>query len=122
MASTFLAVYGIDTEQKLVYEETAAPLVVDVLKGYNGTIFAYGQVRVYCYFVIMRNKKGEKLIKYHPFFVSQTGAGKTFTMDGVDGDEKLRGIMGRSFLHVFDAVKGPLASFLQRENLTRWGI
>ena len=38
--------------QEEVYEAAAKPTVIDLLKGYNGTIFAYGQ----------------------------TGAGKSFTM------------------------------------------
>ena len=50
----FDAVYGPDTEQQLIYDETAFPLIENVLEGYNGTIFAYGQ----------------------------TGCGKTFTMSG----------------------------------------
>jgi hypothetical protein len=39
---TFDAVYGEDSTQRAVYDETAYPLVESVLKGYNGTIFAYG--------------------------------------------------------------------------------
>jgi len=42
---TFDAVYGDDSTQRAVYDETAYPLVESVLKGYNGTIFAYGCVR-----------------------------------------------------------------------------
>ena len=41
---TFDAVYGEDSTQRAVYDETAYPLVESVLKGYNGTIFAYGCV------------------------------------------------------------------------------
>ena len=51
---TFDNVYGHDAIQKNIYDETAAPIVEAALPGYNGTIFAYGQ----------------------------TGAGKTFTMEG----------------------------------------
>jgi hypothetical protein len=40
--------------QQVIYEKTAFPLVENVVEGYNGTIFAYGQ----------------------------TGCGKTFTMMG----------------------------------------
>lgn len=56
--------------------ETSFPITQNVLEGYNGTIFAYGQ----------------------------TGTGKTHTMAGIDsdkGDEQKvfeeRGIMPRSF-------------------------
>ena len=60
--------------QEEVYDTTAAPIVSGVLEGFNGTIFAYGQ----------------------------TGTGKTFSMDGKDGD--LRGIMPRAFEHIFDYI------------------
>ena len=50
----FDAVYGPDAEQQLIYDETGFPLIENILEGYNGTIFAYGQ----------------------------TGCGKTFTMSG----------------------------------------
>lgn len=73
---TFDRVYAPGSAQKLVYDQTARPIVEDVLGGYNGTIFAYGQ----------------------------TGTGKTFTMEGVPEDDNLRGIMPNSFFHVFEAV------------------
>ena len=39
----FDKVFGMESDQKSVFEETAVPLVRDVLNGYNATIFAYGQ-------------------------------------------------------------------------------
>ena len=96
----------IDQEsQKEIYDEVAYPLVESVIKGYNGTIFAYGQ----------------------------TGCGKTWTMTGPDSsfntttnnenmkinkndDEKsiddknidlemeMQGIIPNSFDHIFEAV------------------
>ena len=39
---TFDAVYGVESTQRQVYDETAFPLVESVIQGYNGTIFAYG--------------------------------------------------------------------------------
>lgn len=63
---------GISQEE--VYDTTAAPIVSGVLEGFNGTIFAYGQ----------------------------TGTGKTFSMDGKEGE--LRGIMPRAFEHIFDYI------------------
>lgn len=39
---TFDAVYGGESTQRQVYDETAFPLVESVIQGYNGTIFAYG--------------------------------------------------------------------------------
>ena len=51
-------------------------LVNSVLGGFNGTIFAYGQ----------------------------TGTGKTFTMEGVRTDENLKGVIPRSFDHIFTHI------------------
>jgi len=48
----------------------------NVLEGYNGTIFAYGQ----------------------------TGSGKSFTMQGPENDPQKRGIIPRSFEHIFDST------------------
>ena len=76
---TFDAVFGEDSTQAAVYEEIGFPLVESVMEGYNGTIFAYGQ----------------------------TGCGKTFTMQGPDVEnppEHLRGVIPRSFQHIFDNV------------------
>jgi len=39
----FDRIFGPDSTQSSVFEETATPLVNDVLAGYNATIFAYGQ-------------------------------------------------------------------------------
>ena len=47
------------------------------MKGYNGTIFAYGQ----------------------------TGTGKTFTMVGNYDNEEEKGIIPRSFDHIFNSIK-----------------
>jgi hypothetical protein len=74
---TFDAVFDTDSEQKDVYEEIAYPLIESVLSGYNGTIFAYGQ----------------------------TGCGKTFTMQGEESPPELRGIIPRSFDHIFENVE-----------------
>lgn len=41
---TFDAVYDENTQQKAFYEESCYDLVEGVMEGYNGTIFAYGQV------------------------------------------------------------------------------
>lgn len=70
--------YGDDAEQGNIYQETSAPIISNVLEGYNGTIFAYGQ----------------------------TGTGKTHTMTGVIGDEELRGIMPRAFDDIFKSIQG----------------
>ena len=41
---SFDAVFGPNVEQKFIYDTCAASVVESVLNGYNGTIFAYGQV------------------------------------------------------------------------------
>ena len=70
------SVYDIDAKQQIVYDESAFPLVESVIKGYNGTIFAYGQ----------------------------TGCGKTHTMLGVPDDPNLRGIIPNCFAHIFGYI------------------
>ena len=56
---SFDRVFGTNSKQVDVYKVVAAPLVEEVLAGYNCTVFAYGQ----------------------------TGTGKTFTMEGERHDE-----------------------------------
>jgi hypothetical protein len=50
----------------------------NVIQGYNGTIFAYGQ----------------------------TGTGKTFTITGILKDEAEKGILPRAFENIFQQIKG----------------
>lgn len=69
-------VFGVDSLQQTVYTKTAYNLVENVLTGYNGTIFAYGQ----------------------------TGCGKTHSMVGKVEDEELQGIIPRSFGHILKAI------------------
>ncbi|ESO96730.1 hypothetical protein LOTGIDRAFT_143679 [Lottia gigantea] len=64
--------------QEHVYTVAAKPIVADVLSGYNGTIFAYGQ----------------------------TSSGKTHTMEGVLGDEYLSGIIPRIVNDIFNYIYG----------------
>uniref|UniRef100_A0A4W4DZP2 Kinesin-like protein n=1 Tax=Electrophorus electricus TaxID=8005 RepID=A0A4W4DZP2_ELEEL len=73
---TFDAVYDAGSKQSDVYDETVRPLVDSVLRGFNGTIFAYGQ----------------------------TGTGKTYTMQGQWADAERRGIMPSSFEHIFTNI------------------
>lgn len=70
------AVYGSDSLQQTVYDESAFPLVESVLEGYNGTIFAYGQ----------------------------TGCGKTHTMMGSYDSEETQGIIPKAFKHIFGCI------------------
>ncbi|GAB6032934.1 Kinesin-like protein kif3a [Chamberlinius hualienensis] len=73
---TYDVVFGPDSKQLDVYNEAARPIVENVLEGYNGTIFAYGQ----------------------------TGTGKTFTMEGIRSTPELKGIIPNSFAHVFGHI------------------
>ena len=59
-----------------VYNRVARNIVDNVLEGYNGTIFAYGQ----------------------------TGTGKTFTMEGDRTVPELKGIIPNSFAHIFGHI------------------
>lgn len=85
---TFDAVFNAEVTQRHIYEVCAADLIESCLAGYNGTIFAYGQ----------------------------TGAGKTFTMEGAPEPPELRGIIPNAFLHIFDkvALAGVTQQFLVR--------
>ncbi|KAJ2939541.1 hypothetical protein O0L34_g6372 [Tuta absoluta] len=70
------SVFDTNTSQMDIYIQTASPIVEQVLKGYNGTIFAYGQ----------------------------TGTGKTYTMAGSNSAPELRGIIPNSFAHIFSHI------------------
>ncbi len=71
---TFDLVFDWNNTQSEIYISSAAPIIENILEGYNGTIFAYGQ----------------------------TGTGKTHTMTGLDGEE--RGIMPRAFEDIFKSI------------------
>ena len=73
---TFDHCFDDSTRQSDIYATCASGIIENVLEGYNGTIFAYGQ----------------------------TGTGKTHTMTGATGDEK--GIMPRSFEDIFEKIEG----------------
>ncbi len=62
--------------QGQVYDVSAKSIVKDVLGGYNGTIFAYGQ----------------------------TSSGKTHTMEGVLGDDDMQGIIPRIVNDIFNHI------------------
>ncbi|GIX87320.1 kinesin-like protein KIF3A [Caerostris darwini] len=73
---TFDTVFGTDSTQLDVYNLAARPIIDNVLEGYNGTIFAYGQ----------------------------TGTGKTFTMEGNREVPEQKGIIPNSFAHIFGHI------------------
>lgn len=69
-------VFKPNATQEKVYNEAAKVIVKDVLMGYNGTIFAYGQ----------------------------TSSGKTHTMEGVLGDSYSQGIIPRIINDIFNHI------------------
>ena len=78
---TFDATFDENCTQRDIYDSAAAAIVDDVLEGFNGTIFAYGQ----------------------------TGAGKSFTMEGMKewraaNKPELRGIIPNAMEHIFERV------------------
>ena len=72
-----MQVFGPGATQQAVYDATAAPLVAAVLRGFNATVFAYGQ----------------------------TGCGKTHTMEGAPAPPEARGLIPRVFEHIFAAIQ-----------------
>jgi len=73
----FDCVHGETASQRDVYVRSAQPLVDACLEGYNATILAYGQ----------------------------TGAGKTYTMEGEPDDYDNRGIVPRAIETLFNHIK-----------------
>ena len=76
---SFDYVYGPESSQEFVYENTAKSAVCSVLEGFNATIMAYGQ----------------------------TGTGKTHTMEGFkyNAGDPLRGIVPRSMEEIFKFIQ-----------------
>ncbi|KAK5850006.1 hypothetical protein PBY51_014294 [Eleginops maclovinus] len=72
----FDRVFQSDTTQVQFYNAVAQKIVRDVLEGYNGTIFAYGQ----------------------------TSSGKTHTMEGVLHDQAMMGIIPRIVQDIFNYI------------------
>lgn len=75
---TFDMVFEPTVRQQTVFQKAALPIIESVLEGYNGTIFAYGQ----------------------------TGTGKTHTMEGDKNNPDEKGIIPRTFEHVFKSIEG----------------
>ncbi|TPX36271.1 hypothetical protein SmJEL517_g01402 [Synchytrium microbalum] len=73
---TFDRIFDWNHNQKQVFDYSAQAVVQDVMKGYNGTIFAYGQ----------------------------TGAGKTFTMMGNMENPELKGMTPRIVESIFSTI------------------
>ncbi|KAL5218644.1 hypothetical protein ABZP36_019328 [Zizania latifolia] len=85
---TFDRVFGPKAQQRAIYDHAVAPIVNDVLEGYNCTVFAFGQ----------------------------TGTGKTYTMEGemrqkVGELPATAGVIPRAVRHIFDALEARKADF-----------
>lgn len=73
----FDRVFRWDANQKDVYDYAAKPIINAVLRGINGTVFAYGQ----------------------------TSSGKTYTMEGPDiEDKEYQGVIPRMVWSIFDGI------------------
>ncbi|VAH89469.1 unnamed protein product [Triticum turgidum subsp. durum] len=85
---TFDKVFGPKSQQRAIYDHAVAPIVDDVLEGYNCTVFAFGQ----------------------------TGTGKTYTMEGemmqqVGELPASAGVMPRAVCHIFDILEAQKADY-----------
>ena len=73
---TFDRVFGMSSRQIDIFDYSIRSTVEDVMNGYNGTVFAYGQ----------------------------TGAGKSYTMMGDMDDKEYKGVIPRIMEQIFDAI------------------
>lgn len=73
---TFDRVFGTSSQQADIFDFSIRSTVTDVMNGYNGTVFAYGQ----------------------------TGAGKSYTMMGDMDDQEKKGIIPRITELIFDSI------------------
>ncbi|KAF0983015.1 hypothetical protein FDP41_010993 [Naegleria fowleri] len=73
----FDEVFGENSTQKQIYDASGAKVLERFILGYNACIFAYGQ----------------------------TSSGKTYTMEGIKGNEQQEGIMTRFVRDLFQYVK-----------------
>src|SRR5256714_4267872 len=73
---TFDRIFGMSSRQIDIFDFSIRSTVEDIMNGYNGTVFAYGQ----------------------------TGAGKSFTMMGDMDDTEFKGVIPRIMEQIFDAI------------------
>ncbi|KAK2959367.1 putative Kinesin heavy chain [Blattamonas nauphoetae] len=74
---SFDRIFPPETKQIELFQDTGRPTVNEIMKGFNGTLFAYGQ----------------------------TGAGKSFSMFGPDiAEDDLQGIIPRSAQMIFETI------------------
>ncbi|OEL12845.1 Kinesin-like protein KIN-5B [Dichanthelium oligosanthes] len=85
---SFDKVFGPESKQRSIFDHAVAPIVDDVLEGYNCTVFAFGQ----------------------------TGTGKTYTMEGemrhkVSELPDTAGVIPRAVRHIFDTLEARKADY-----------
>lgn len=85
---TFDKVFGPQSQQRSIYNHAVAPLVTEVLEGYNCTVFVFGQ----------------------------TGTGKTYTMEGemrqkVSELPDTAGVIPRAVCHIFEILTARKADY-----------
>uniref|UniRef100_J3LMJ5 Kinesin-like protein n=2 Tax=Oryza brachyantha TaxID=4533 RepID=J3LMJ5_ORYBR len=85
---SFDKVFGPKAQQRAIYDHAVAPIVNDVLEGYNCTVFAFGQ----------------------------TGTGKTYTMEGEMKQKAgelpaTAGVIPRAVRHIFDILEARKADY-----------
>lgn len=126
---TFDNVFAPDALQQTIYEESAFPLVENVVEGYNGTIFAYGQTGTLLARAVARSRSSALALARSrssalalarcsalaraltplpsPLAPRSTciGSGKTFTMLGNPNDPVYKGIIPRTFEHIVNIVQ-----------------
>lgn len=104
----FNNVFGPESEQKDIYDSVCKPLIGNVLKGYNGTIFVYGQTgtgKTYtmegCISSKSRDSSRSALSKNDP----ASSLDQSYSSSNIDPDDTERqGIIPRAFKQIFDYV------------------
>ena len=71
-------VFSLFTTQEEIFDQTLKPMISDVMRGYESTVFAYGQ----------------------------TGTGKTYTMEGDLTDGEKQGVIPRAAEEIFERLSG----------------
>ena len=93
---TFDSVFGFESKQVDIYNETARPIVDFVLEGYNGRPSNMST----CALIVH-----QALLTLGTIFAyGQTGTGKTYTMEGERTVAEKRGIIPNSFAHIFGHI------------------
>ncbi|KAA6396055.1 MAG: putative Kinesin heavy chain [Streblomastix strix] len=92
----FDRIFPPESAQFELFVDSAKATVVEAMKGYNGTFFAYGLTFTMFFYLSHR----ENIV-----FVGQTGSGKSYSMFGPDIEsEELQGIIPRASKFIFSQI------------------